>query len=206
MRNVLEMRNVWNFMPNLRWMFAGLLAAGLLAQGQQDAPKAETVEGTTPVFRLPVEVVVAPVSVTDHDGDSVDGLGPEKFRLFDNGKEQNIHVDVTFPPISLVIAVQATDHVESVLPQIQKIGVMIEPIVIGDQGEAAVLAFDSRIRLVQEVTSDPTKITEALKNIHPGNSQNRMIDAVEEAVRELHGRPRNRRRVVLLLSETRDKS
>jgi len=206
MRNVLEMRNVWNFMPNLRWMFAGLLAAGLLAQGQQDAPKAETVEGTTPVFRLPVEVVVAPVSVTDHDGDSVDGLGPEKFRLFDNGKEQNIHVDVTFPPISLVIAVQANDHVESVLPQIQKIGVMIEPIVIGDQGEAAVLAFDSRIRLMQEFTSDPTKITEALKKIHPGSSQNRMIDAVEEAVRELHGRPRNRRRVVLLLSETRDKS
>ena len=113
-------------------MFAGMLAAGLLAQGQQDAPKPETAEGTTPVFRLPVEVVVAPVSVTDHDGDSVDGLGPEKFRLFDNGKEQNIHVDVAFPPISLVIAVQANDHVESVLPQIQKIGAMIEPIVIGE--------------------------------------------------------------------------
>ncbi|MGA2735856.1 MAG: VWA domain-containing protein [Bryobacteraceae bacterium] len=205
MRNVLEMRNVWNFMPRLRWMFAGLLVAGLLAQGQQDPGKPAADAGQYTI-RVPVEIVVAPVTVTDRNGENVDGLGPEQFRLFDNGKEQNIHVDVAFPPISLVIAVQASDHVESVLPQINKIGVMIEPIVIGDQGEAAVVAFDSRIRQMQDFTSDPAKITEALKRIHAGSSQNRMIDAVEEGVRELSTRPRNRRRVVLLVGETRDKS
>jgi VWFA-related protein len=69
-----------------------------------------------------------------------------------------------------------------------------------------VIAFDSRIRLLQEFTSDPAKITAALKSIHPGSSQNRMIDAVEEGVRELHGRPKNRRRVLMLVSETRDQS
>ena len=153
-----------------------------------------------------VDVILAPVSVVDRHGDNVDGLGPEQFHLFDNGKEQNIKVDVAFPPISLVIAVEANDRVESVLPQIQKIGAMIEPIVIGDQGEASVVAFDSRIRVMQEFTTDSTKITEALKKIHAGSSQNRMIDAVEEGVRELRGRPANRRRVLLLVSETRDKS
>ena len=95
---------------------------------------------------------------------------------------------------------------ESILPQIRKIGDMIEPIVIGDQGEAAVVAFDSRIRTMQEFTSDPAKITEALKRIHAGSSQNRMIDAVEECVRMLRTRPQNRRRIILLVSETRDKS
>jgi VWFA-related protein len=208
MRNVFEIRNVWNCMKSmatLRWLLAGLLAAGLLAQSQQDSAKPETAT-ELPRFVVPVEVVVAPVTVVDRNGDHVDGLGPEQFHLFDNGKEQNIHVDVAFPLISLVIAVQANDRVESVLPQIQKIGVMIEPIVIGDQGEASVLAFDSRIRQMQDFTSDPAKITEALKRIHPGSSQNRMIDAVEEAARELHSRPRNRRRVILLVSETRDKS
>ena len=193
-----------NRMVTLRWLLAVPAAAGLFAQAQQDTSK--PVEDTGTTIRVPVEVVVAPVSVVDRSGDHVDGLGPEQFHLFDNGKEQNIHVDVAFPPISLAIAVQANDHVESVLPQIQKIGVMIEPIVIGDQGEASVLAFDSRIRLMQDFTSDPAKITEALKKIHAGSSQNRMIDAVEEAVRELHSRPKNRRRVILLVSETRDKS
>lgn len=204
MRNVLKARNVWNCMPTIRWIFAGLLAAGLFAQGQQDTSK--PVEDTGTTFRVPVEVVMAPVSVVDRDGNHVDGLGPEQFHLFDNGKEQNIHVDVAFPLISMVIAVEANDRVESVLPQIQKIGVMIGPIMIGDQGEASVIAFDSRIRLMQDFTSDPAKITGAIKKIHAGSSQNRMIDAVEEGVRELHGRPRNRRRVLLLVSETRDQS
>jgi VWFA-related protein len=68
------------------------------------------------------------------------------------------------------------------------------------------VAFDSRIRQMQDFTSDPAKITEAVKRIHPGSSQSRMIDAVEEAVRELSTRPKERRRIVLLISETRDKS
>ncbi len=149
---------------------------------------------------------MAPVSVADRNGDNVDGLRPDQFHLFDNGKEQDIHVDVAFPPISLVIAVQCNDRVETVLPQIQKIGGMIQNLVLGDQGEAAVLAFDSRIRVLQGFTSDSTKISVALKEIHAGSSQNRMIDAVEEASRLLRSRPKSHRRIILLLSETRDRS
>ncbi len=187
-----------------RWMLAGVLAAGLLAQDPQDANKPADVPGTT--FKQSVDVVMAPVTVLDRNDDYVDGLQPNQFRLFDNDKEQNIRVDVAFQPISMVIAVEANDRVESVLPQIQKIGVMIGPVVIGDQGEASVVAFDSRIRTLQEFTPDPDKITAALKKIQPGSSQNRMIDAVEEGVRQLRTRPPNRRRVILLVSETRDKS
>jgi len=181
-----------------------LLAAGLFAQDPQDSARPEAAVDRP--IRVQVEVVVAPVNVVDRNGDNVDGLRPDQFHLFDNDKEQNIHVDVAFHSISMAIAVQCNDRVESVLPQIQKIGDMIQPIVIGDQGEAAVLAFDSRIRLMQEFTSDSGKITEALKKIHAGSSQNRMIDAVEEAVRLLSLRPHDRRRIVLLVSETRDKS
>jgi len=188
-----------------RTILAGLLGACLLAQRPAETPKPAE-EANLPVFRGSVEVVVAPVSVTDRNGDNVSGLTPEQFHLFDNGKEQDIHVDVAFVPISLVIAVQANDRVESVLPQIQKIGNLIEPLVIGDQGEAAVVAFDSRIRIMQEFTSDPAKITTGLKSIHAGSSQSRMIDAVEEGVHMLRTRPRNRRRIILLVSETRDKS
>ncbi len=203
--NILEIRNVWNHMTHLRWMLAGTLAAGLCAQVKQEAgaPAEKTEEYR---IRVPVEVVVAPVIVTDRNGDYVDGLQPNQFHLFDNDKDQDIHVDVAFEPISMVIAVQANDRVESILPQIRKIGPLIRPVMIGDQGEAALLAFDSRIRTMQEFTSDPDKLEAALKKIQPGSSQSRMIDAVEEGVRQLSNRPKNRRRVLLLVSETRDKS
>src|SRR5665213_2873240 len=62
--------------------------------------------------------VVAPVLVTDHAGNIIDGLQPNQFHLYDNGKEQNIQVDQAFEPISLVVAIECAGRVASVLPQI----------------------------------------------------------------------------------------
>jgi VWFA-related protein len=173
---------------------------GVLAAQQPQPPQ----ESQPPIFRGGVEVVQAPVLVFDRDGNYVNGLQPPQFHLYDNGKEQNINVDVTYQPISMVICVQANAHVDGILPQIRKIGNLVAPIIIGDQGEAAVIAFDSRIRTMQDFTSDPDKITKAVKDLMAGSSSNRMIDAVSQATRMLRTRPNNRRRVILYIGETRD--
>ncbi len=142
--------------------------------------------------------------VFDRDGNYVNGLQPPQFHLYDNDKEQNISVDVAYQPISMVICMQANASVEGILPQVKKIGNLVAPLIIGDQGEAAVIAFDSRIRKIQDFTSDPDKITKAVKDLYAGSSSNRMIDAVAEATRMLRTRPNNRRRVILYIGETRD--
>ncbi|HLN02761.1 MAG TPA: VWA domain-containing protein [Bryobacteraceae bacterium] len=186
-----------------------LLTAAWLAAGQTPAqqPAPETPEATADQpFRITTHLVQAPVTVIDKHSDSyVDGLQPQDFKLFDNGKEQNIHVDVTFQPISMVIAVQASDQVEGILPKINRIGSMIEPVLIGEQGEAAVMAFDHRFRTLQDFTSDPNKIEAAIKKITPGSRSSRLIDACTEAVRMLRSRPGNRRRILLVIAEVRDK-
>jgi VWFA-related protein len=76
---------------------------------------------------------------------------------------------------------------------------------IGDQGEAAVIAFDHRLRRMQEFTNDADKINEALKKIQAGSYTSRQVDAVNDAINMLRSRPPNRRRIVLLVSETRGK-
>jgi VWFA-related protein len=178
-------------------LLCGPLAAQPSGAQQQDQPPATRI-GIT------VENVVAPVLVFDRDGSHVNNIRPDQFRLFDNGKEQNIHVDVVYQPISLVIAVQANSHVEQLLPHVQKIGNLVSPLLIGDQGEAAVVAYDARIRVLQDFTSDPDKITQQVKKIYPGSTSNRLIDAVIEGTRMLATRPKNRRRILLLIGETRD--
>jgi hypothetical protein len=85
------------------------------------------------IFSGGVEVVQAPVLVFDRNGNYVDGLQANQFHLFDNGKEQNINVDVTYQPISLVICLQANAHVEGILPQVKKIGGLIAPLLIGSR-------------------------------------------------------------------------
>jgi VWFA-related protein len=155
---------------------------------------------------VPVNVVIAPTTVLDKSGNYVNGLTIDDFKLFDNGKPQRITQDVAFEPISLVIAVQASSMLGDILPKIQTTGVMISNLVVGQNGEAAVMAFDHRIRTLQDFTDDAGKIQAAMKSINPGSSSSRMIDTVVEAVRMLKVRPLSRRRVILLISEKRDKA
>ena len=88
--------------------------------------------GEEPI-RTTVNVVLAPVTVLDKHGNLVNGLQPQDFRLLDNNKEQNIKVDVAFQPISMVIAIQANSQVEGVLPKINRIGSLIEPLVYASE-------------------------------------------------------------------------
>lgn len=181
-------------MPTIRPLIAGLVAIGLAAS--QEPPQQ--------VFQTGVNVVVAPTVVTDRSGNFVNGLQPQDFRLSDNDKLQSIKVDVTWVPISLVVAIQANSSAEPVLPKIQRIAPLFKPMVVGDQGEVAILAFDHRMQLLQDFTSDTDKLDAALKKIKPGSSSSRMVDAVVEATNMLRRRPPERRRILLLISETRD--
>ena len=177
-----------------RRTFLPLLAAPLLAQD----------EAAKQVFRTTVNVVVAPVTVTDRDGRHVSGLEGKDFTLFDNTKAQDIKVDVSFVPISMVVAVQSNDSVEMTLPAIKKIGPLIEGLVTGSQGEAAILAFDHRLRVMQEFTNDGRLLTAALAKINAGSSTSAMIDSVFQATRMLRARPAGHRKILLLITETRD--
>jgi VWFA-related protein len=194
----------------LRLILVTFLCGLMAAQQQQTPPPPQQGQpqdlGPDLIFRGGIDVVSTPALVFDRDGNYVNGLQTGDFRLTDNGKEQKITVDVSFVPISLVILIQANSHVQGVLPQVNKIGNLIQPLLIGEQGEAAVIAYDGRIRTLQEFTSDSDKITAAIKTIKPGADSNRLIDAVMTGTRMLRTRSPNRRRIIMIVGETRDVS
>ena len=181
----------------LLWSSFGALA---LAQQPAQAPEDEE------PFRIPlsVNVVIAPTTVTDKVGDFVTGLLPGDFALYDNNHPQKIIVDVNYRPISMVVAVQANNMVEDILPKIQKMGNVLDSLVVGQAGEVAVIAFDHRIRTMLDFTTDSGRISDTLKKVTAGSSSSRMIDATIEGIRMLRRRPEERRRILLLISEKRD--
>jgi VWFA-related protein len=183
-----------------------LTVCGLLAGQEPPQTPPQESQPTPPKISVTTTLITTPVLVYDRNGEYVSGLQPFQFHLFDNQKEQNISVDVSYIPISMVICLQVNSHVEGLMPQIRKIGNLISPLLIGEQGQAAVIGYDARIRVLQDFTSDGDQITKAVKDIYPGSSSNRMIDAVAEATRMLSHVPNNRRRIILLMGETRDVS
>lgn len=176
-----------------RLFLAGLLVLALIAAQEPDQP-----------FRTTVNVVVAPAIVTDRDGNYINGLQPQDFRLTDNEQAQNIKVDISFVPISMVVAIQSNSAAEPVMPKVQKIGPLFRSLVVGDQGEVALLSFDGKVQVLQDFTNDTDKLEQGLKKLRPGSRLSSLNDAVVAASRMLRKRPPDRRRVLLLISETRD--
>ncbi|HYO81049.1 MAG TPA: VWA domain-containing protein [Bryobacteraceae bacterium] len=173
-----------------------VLAACWVAAGQ-DEPST--------VFRGGVQVIMAPTTVLDKDGAYVTGIKSSEFRLYDNDKLQEIKVDETYAPLSVVVAIQANHKVESVLPRLKRVGPMLQSLVSGETGEVAVLAFDHSMRpLTDGFTNDPEKLDSAMQKLRAGSMQSALTDAVVEATRLLRSRPKDRRKVLLLVAESLD--
>ena len=178
-------------------------AAGASASADQD------------VVTLPgvgVKAVQAPVTVLDRDNRVVNGLNALDFTLLDNGKPQKIFEDMASHPISLVVAIQANSGMEHILPQIRKIGSLFDGLVIGEDGEIAVVSFDHKVQVLTNFTSDPDQIHAAFNGkdklgnyvLKAGSWTSAMNDATMEAINMLKNRPANRKRIIILISESRD--
>ena len=185
----------------MRSVLIVLLCAGAFAQNAAPVPGIQDQS----VIRTSVNVVIAPTTVRDRKGEFLDGLQIQDFQLYDNNKLQTIRADVRDEPLSLVVAVQKSYNLNDILPKIQRIGPMLNDILAGQDGEVALLAFDHRIQVAQDFTNETTKITEALKNMKPGSPNHAVIDAEMAAIRMLRRRPADRRKVLLLIAEKRDR-
>jgi VWFA-related protein len=184
-----------------RFLIAILLTCAVAAQEQPPPPDTR--------FGVRSQLVQVPISVTDSKGRVVDGLEASDFTIIDNGKPINrADIDTIATgtaPISIVIAVQSSGISTAALAKIRKVGSMIQPLITGDRGCAAVVAFASQVRWLSECTNDAAKITDAFAGLSPGAEKaGRMLDAVYEGIQMLSRRPRSRR-VLLLISESRDR-
>jgi VWFA-related protein len=158
-------------------------------------------------FRAETNVVQVPVSVKDTSGRDVENLLARHFTVLDNGVPQQTSLDkfgTGVAPISLAIAIQSSGIAAPALVKIRRIGGMIQPLVIGDRGEAAIVTFDREIQWRQDFTSSSGAIQAAVKALKTGEPMEaRMLDAVVEIADRMKARAG--RKVLLLISESRDR-
>lgn len=170
----------------------------LLAQEPESSP-----------IRANVPLVLAPVTITDKKGKFIDGLSVNDFRLTDEGVPQKIRMDTSdtvLAPVSLMVLIQASEISTPALARIERVGGLIKPLVIGERGQAAVMDFDDEMRVRTDFTSDSSILRTAFEGTGSRSIRTaRLIDAVAEGVRMLETRSPNNRRVMLILSESRDR-
>jgi VWFA-related protein len=172
------------------WLSAALLLLPLFVFAQ-------------PILRVPVRLVVAPTSVTDHSGNFINGLTASDFQLYDNDVLQKIHEDGDFLPISLGIAIQANLKTQAIA-RVHELGPLLGALVVGVGGEAAIFSFNAKLDVRQDFTPDLGRLTRALHRFEYSPGPAHVVDAALDAVHLLDQRPEVRRRILLLISEPKD--
>jgi VWFA-related protein len=159
-----------------------------------------------PTFRTQSNIVLVPALVRDKAGEVVYGLQAKDFVIDDDGAPQAIKLDeaAESEPVSLVVAIQCGRRADYELPRMQGLGSMLGPLMAQPQSKVALIAFDSQVHLLEDFTGDERVIEQELRNLQPGDNGAAILDAVNYSVKLLNGVPQNRKRVLLLISETRD--
>ena len=199
------------------WILAYLfvLAAVIPTLGQapsspvMNQPAAPEQRAPEPRIKARVSLVNTPVTVVNSKGELVSDLEAKDFKVADNGVPQKItHFDLGRPPLSLVILIETSSRIESLLPEIRRTGIVFTNTVMGPEDEAAVVGFNDSVDDLEGFTTDHDRIQNTFNTLKAGSEGSRLFDAMTMALEMLSRlRPQptsdspERQRVMLIMSE-----
>jgi VWFA-related protein len=167
-------------------------------------------KGPAPI-KIRSVLVNTPVTVRNEKGDMVHDLEESDFRVTDNGALQKVtHFNLGGDPISLVVVVEMSSRIASILPQIRKSGILISQTVTGPTGEGAVVGFDDRVATLLDFTPSSDAMEKVMSGLPGGTPGTKLFDAMSKAVELLSARPEvsetelGHRRVMLVIAEAHD--
>jgi VWFA-related protein len=182
------------------------------APGGASAPSAKSsgtgtaAPRTRGTIRVRTNEVTAPVTVLDRKGEMVMDLAQKDFHVFDNGVEQPIdHWDLGGEALSVVLVVEASSHIEPLLPAVHQTAIVFTQTVMAQTGRAAVVSYDDTVDLLQPMTEDQDAVETAIRKFKVGTFGLRLYDGMSRGVSILEKEPANRRRVMLVMGEAQDK-
>jgi VWFA-related protein len=173
-----------------------VLAATAIAQQGQDSQVFR--------FKTGVELINVTATVTDGNGRFVSGLTKEDFRLWEDGREQEItHFNAERVPVSLGLVVDTSQSMDGEKWMAARRALnrflfeLLDP-----QDEVFLYRFDNQPELIEGWTTDKDSIARGLARIRPTGATS-MYDAVSEAI-PLAQSGRHRKKALLLISDGND--
>ena len=199
------------FTTILAFCLAPLLLRAQAPEGPMTPQPGVELQKAPPGFKVRSLLVNTPVTVRNASGQMVHNLQASDFQILDNGVPQKItHFDLGGDPISLVVVVETSSRISTILPEIRRSGILISQTVMGLTGEAAVIGFDSRINKLQNFDDSTERLENTLSTLQEGDDGSRLFDAMSKGIEMLKERPEasatdlGKRRVMLVVSEAHD--
>jgi len=143
------------------------------------------------VIKVSTQLVSVPVRVMDKKGRFVAGLAKENFKVFENGKEQEIGLfSNEHEPFTVALVLDMSYSTKFKITEIQAAAItFIDQLRPNDK--VMVVSFDGEVHMLCEATSDRKEIYQAIKStkIATGTSLYEAIDLVmNDRLRKIEGR------------------
>jgi VWFA-related protein len=156
-------------------------------------------------IRVKVELVSTSVVVQNEKGALVHDLGPQDFRIFDNGIQQKLEsFEIGGVPLAAAFVIETSSRIEALLPAISRTGLLITQNIIGETGEAALMGYSDQVVKLLGFTNDHSAIEKAMDSLQSESSDAHLYDAVWEAVGMLRDTPPSQRRAIITIAEDID--
>ncbi len=164
-------------------------------------------QGQSTTLRVTANEVLVPTLVEKRGGGILYGLKADDFALEDNGVAQKIRVqeEMDTAPVALVVAVEQGGASVLEFDKLAKMGPLLDIFLTDPRSRAALVGFDSVPQLLEDYTHDGDRINSDLEHLQPGDGGAAILDTVNYAVALLETQPEDFRRVLLLISEERDR-
>jgi Ca-activated chloride channel family protein len=172
---------------------------------KEEEPQAPDTAKQAPTVRVVTTLVTASVMVTDSSGQPLYDLSKDDFTVFDNGVQQKLQrFEAEVRPPAVVVVVQTNRRVAPLLDPVRGLGPNIAGLMVGPQGNVALVAYDEKVRIAQEFTNDSDQLSTALRKLVARGYGSRLNDALMRALALLEKQPKEQRRIILAFSDSRD--
>ena len=148
------------------------------------------------VLRVETNLITIPVSVFDRNGLYIPGLRQSDFKIFEDGKEQEIaYFGTTDKPFTVALLLDTSPSTEYKIEEIRRAASAFVS-QLGPQDSVVVIEFNHRIKVQTEATRDRQTIYDAINRCKFGGGTS-LYNAVDEALRKQLGKIAGRKAVVL---------
>jgi VWFA-related protein len=175
------------------------------ATSEHEAAPSTNAPETETRIRVPSNMVVAPVTVISSKGDYVFDLQQKDFEVLDNGVRQKIEqFSLEQRPLAAVIMVETNGTSEPLLDEVRPLGPVFSNLMLGPQGEAAVVTYGDQIRDCQGFTQNSDELESALRRLEARGGSQHLNDALAHAIALLESQPKEDRRIIVAFSDGHD--
>ncbi len=154
------------------------------------------VESDDEIVKIEANLVTIPVSVYSRAGIYIPGLEQHNFKVFENGKEQEItYFGTSDKPFTVILLL---DTSSSALYKIEEIRTAAMAFVneLKPEDSVMVISFDSSVNILTDVTNDRQKINKAINRANFGGSTS-LYDAVAVSLGKRLDKIEGRKAIVL---------